>query len=137
MTRWYRTYKTNENRVKPLNHEREIQKTILEELTILEKMGKLTFIRNNSFAGKIIRSYTKKSGEVVTSQGYIKNNKKGSSDILIFVDGGKTLFIELKNETGQLKPDQKLFKNFIEKLGFSYYVVRDVETMTKILAPYL
>ncbi len=127
MTRWYKTYRS-QNRTVPLQHESDIQKTIIEILQIFENMGKLVFIRNNSFAGKFIRP----DG----SEGYIKNRKKGSSDLIVFISG-KTFFLEVKNEKGEFSNDQKNFKNLIEKLGFSYHVVRDVETANRILAPYL
>jgi hypothetical protein len=124
MPSWSRSYKG-----RPLQKESEIQRSIIECLKIYENMHKLIFVRNNSYYGKIIGS----NGQ----ECFLQNRKKGSSDIFVFIRGGKTLFFEVKSEKGKLSSDQIDFKNSIENLGFEYYIVRDVETANKILMPYL
>jgi len=112
--------------------ESEIQRVILDYLQIQENMGKLMFQRSNSL------NVATKSGH------YIKTGKKGSPDILvwvnkIFCDGdyyiefAKTLALEVKSEIGKLSDNQKIWKDKFEKLGGEYFVVRSLEDVIKIL----
>lgn len=113
---------------------------IREYLQILENQGKILFIRNNSFAGRIVR----KDG----SQGYVKNNKRGWSDFIVwkeiigFLSQGTsgavgrwlgTYFIEIKSSSGKLHSDQVAFAEQVRKLGGQYHVVRAVDEVKSIL----
>lgn len=51
-----------------------------------------------------------------------KNGNKGIPDVAIIKEGGKTLYVEFKTQTGVLLEEQKYWKRF---LGYSCEVVRD------------
>jgi len=112
--------------------EAEIQRAILQYLQVQENMGKLMFQRSNSL------NVATKSGH------YVKTGKKGSPDILVwvnkafdgfdyFVNYAKTLALEVKSESGILSPEQKIWRDKFEKLGGEYYIVRNVDDVIKIL----
>ena len=46
---------------------------------------------------------------------------------------GKIFFIEVKNEMGRLRADQKLFAKFVEQFPVLYGVARSVEDALKIV----
>ena len=117
---------------KVLIKEAEIQRAILQYLQVQENMGKLMFQRSNSL------NVATKSGH------YVKTGKKGSPDILVWVNKifdapnyffeyAKTLAFEVKSEVGKLSDDQKIWKDKFEKLGGEYYVVRNLDDVIKIL----
>ena len=103
--------------------ESEILKTIKEYLQILENQNKLMFIRNNSGA-MVIRN---KSGSR-----YITFGKKGSPDLLVWVQG-KSIALEVKTIKGRQSKAQKEWQSKFEKLGGEYYIVRSVEEVRKII----
>jgi len=100
--------------------ESEVQKEIIEFLTILERQGKCYLFRNNSFAGFISRT---KNGKSV---GYVKNNKPGTPDIIMCMDG---LFIGMEVKTAKTYQSkvQKEAEKAIKEAGGRYYVVRSLE----------
>lgn len=100
--------------------ESELQKAIINYLTLQGNLGRCLFLRNNTFAGFIQR----RDG----SKGYIKNATiKGSPDIMLFLPKGNTIFLEIKSDKGKLSPAQEEFKERAEALGFSYLVVRSLD----------
>ena len=60
---------------------------------------------------------------------------KGMPDFFIFFPKkkGGTVFVELKSEKGKLKPEQKYWKEQIEKLGYQYYIVRSFEEFEELV----
>lgn len=106
--------------------ERLIQKSCVDYLTMLENQGKLTFVRNNSFCGLIQRP----NG----TSGWVKNNKPGSPDIIVFLDQGKNIQLEIKSSIGKQSTEQKAWENFATKLGHKYYTIRSVDELVKILS---
>lgn len=108
--------------------ERQLQAACIQLLEWYETQGKLLFIRNNSFAGKIER----RDG----SKGYIKNNKPGAPDLIIFFKSGITLHAELKSLTGTLSPEQKVWQKGCKKLLHAYAIVRNFEHLERILKIY-
>lgn len=55
----------------------------------------------------------------------------GVSD-LIAVTNSNVIFIELKSAKGRQTPAQKEFQQKVERLGWHYHLVRDVETFVNI-----
>lgn len=108
--------------------EADIQKQIIQYLALQENMGNLYFLRNNSFSGFIERKNAKPGQE----RGFIKNNKKGTADIIVCRKG---IFVglEVKSATGKQSRWQKEAENKILKAGGQYYVVRSVEDVFKAL----
>ncbi|HFI0329930.1 TPA: VRR-NUC domain-containing protein [Streptococcus suis] len=58
---------------------------------------------------------------------------KGFSDLFGFRPDGKIFFIEVKNETGKLRPEQKIFIESMKKRGALAGVARSVEEAMEIV----
>lgn len=112
-----------------LQKEKYLIKAITDALSYYERMGRLLFIRNNRFSGRI----TRRNG----SQGYVKNTGVGSSDIIIAVNGGITIWLECKGESGYLTAAQKHFQTKMQEFGHLYYVVRSFTEFEKIINKFI
>ena len=69
--------------VKQMPLESKITTTICRQLQFEENLGKLCFIRNNT-------------GAIQRGKRFFRFGKPGSSDIILFLPNGKTLFLEIK-----------------------------------------
>jgi hypothetical protein len=58
------------------------------------------------------------------STGKNRYSKSGIPDLVVWFPKGKTIFFELKDSKGRVKPEQIKFKDDILKLGFEHYVIR-------------
>ena len=58
---------------------------------------------------------------------------KGFSDLFGFRPDGKIFFIEVKNKTGKLRPEQKIFIEQMKKRGALAGVARSVEDAMEIV----
>ncbi len=56
----------------------------------------------------------------------------GVSDLIVVLKG-KVLFVEVKNEKGKQSPKQKTFEKQVTKLGFEYFLVRNLKNFMDIL----
>lgn len=56
----------------------------------------------------------------------------GASD-LIFIYKGKVLFLEVKTPNGRQDPAQREFEGRIQSNGFSYYLVRSLDDVKRIM----
>ena len=101
--------------------ESKLISAICAELQFRENLGQLCFIRNNT-------------GAVKTGTRFYRFGKKGSSDILLFLSNGRTIFLEGKTEKGQLTISQQQFRDRVIKLGYEYVVIRNVRELDNILA---
>lgn len=104
--------------------ESEIQHGIETYLKLLENQGKLVYTKNNSGAFKVGKSF-------------IRFGKKGSPDFFVFVEGGRVIHCEVKNEKGRQNENQKEYQKNIETLGHFYFIVRSIEDVENILTPFL
>lgn len=100
--------------------ESTIQTAIEEYLKILENKKKLIYIKNNSGAMKV-------------GDRYIRFGRPGSPDFIVFIQGGGTLHLEVKNETGRQNKAQRGYQSLIEGLSHRYYIARSVEDVQRIL----
>lgn len=107
-----------------MNKETMIQTAIMQYLALLERAGVGYFFRNNVYQGEIY-----KRGRVV---GYMKNDKRGSPDI-VGCYKGQFIGIEVKTETGRLSPFQKEAQLRIEKAGGRYIVARSSDDIVSEL----
>lgn len=57
----------------------------------------------------------------------------GDPDIRLSLPGGKTIYFEIKSETGKLSDAQKHTHNRLEKLGFHVYVIRSIEDLREVI----
>lgn len=51
----------------------------------------------------------------------------GCPDFVILADGGRTLLVEAKSRTGKLRPEQRAWLAWAEKLGHRAAVVRSIK----------
>jgi len=100
--------------------ESKIVTAICQYLQFEENLGRLYHIRNNSGAYKV-------------GNRFIRFGKAGSSDIIIFLPNGKTIFAEVKTEKGKQNKNQINFQASIEKLGFEYHIVRKPSDIEKLI----
>lgn len=74
----------------------------------------------------------------IISKIVIKNRKmgqkKGVTDLIVLLDGGITLFIELKTATGKQSEDQKTFGSDLTKRGHIGYICRSMDDFIQIIA---
>ena len=56
----------------------------------------------------------------------------GVSDLIVVLKE-EILFVEVKNEKGKQSPKQKLFESQVNRLGYKYYLVRNLEEFKNIL----
>jgi hypothetical protein len=104
--------------------EKDLQKAVIQWLQYQENLGKLYFIRNNTFRGQIMR----KNGTV----GFMRQGKVGCGDIIIFMPESRVIFAELKSDKGKLSLEQNEFRNRIDELGYEYWVIRSIDELEKI-----
>ena len=57
----------------------------------------------------------------------------GEADLTLFAKGGKTVFIEIKTVKGRQSRQQKRFQQAVEKLGFSYIIMKSVDDAKKLI----
>ena len=94
--------------------EADLQKAVASRLNALESLGLLTW-NHPPHEGKRHVAYAKK----LKSHG----TKAGEPDCVIYLKGGKTIFIELKTMTGTIKKHQLFRHNLLSMMGFPVHVV--------------
>ena len=57
----------------------------------------------------------------------IKIGLPGEADLTLFTHGGRTIFIEVKTQTGRQSQDQKHFEAVVTAYGFEYIIMRSRE----------
>lgn len=74
-------------------------------------------------------------GKVRTSDGRVFDTglPKGFSDLFGFRPDGRIFFIEVKNETGRVRPEQKKFMEVMASRGALVGVARSVDDALKIV----
>lgn len=56
----------------------------------------------------------------------------GLSDLTLYSNGGKTVFIEIKTPEGRQSVQQKRFQKAVENLGYEYIIIRSLEEAEKL-----
>ena len=56
----------------------------------------------------------------------------GVSDLIVVMKN-RVIFVEVKNEIGKQSPKQKTFEKQVRKLGFEYFLVRNLKNFIDIL----
>jgi len=74
-------------------------------------------------------SHNKIAGNVARTLGVYP----GVSDLEILVDGGRTVFIELKVDGGKLSPQQVGWRSFVVSRGFGYFVIYTLEEFQTLI----
>jgi len=91
-----------------------IQSAIEQYLRLMENMGQLVFVKQNSGATKI-------------GDRFIRYGKAGAPDFMVYLSGGVCVHLEVKNEKGKQNPNQLEYQAKVEKLGHRYCLVRSVD----------
>jgi hypothetical protein len=100
--------------------ETNLTSAIKERLGYLENSKELYFIRNNTGATKV-------------GARFFQFGRAGTSDFIIFMRGGRTIFLEAKAGKNTLNDNQKEFKAKIEGLGYEYEVIKDINYLDQII----
>jgi len=100
--------------------EKDIQKAVCEYLTLKKHF----FWRQNTTPTFDV---TKK-----TFRAMQKYALKGVPDVIVIVEGGYVVFLEIKRPKAKLRPEQVLFKENCEKIGAEYYVITSVDQLKDI-----
>ncbi|MDD4844894.1 MAG: VRR-NUC domain-containing protein [Anaerotignum sp.] len=75
------------------------------------------------YQGKVV--FSKEFGQrVLINLRRVDGLPAGFSDLVFFGPGAQTAFIETKNEVGRLRPEQKVFLERMQSMGFSAGVAR-------------
>lgn len=106
--------------------ERSILREIVGYLKWLESAGKLYWIRNNSGAFVLESEKYRKR--------FVRFGRQGSSDLIVFLKGGRTIFFEVKRKNGYQTQAQKEFEQTIRALGYEYYVVRSLNEVILVIS---
>jgi len=109
-------------------NEKQLQTLIMQELDYLGKLTDKFFAYHTANEGKRTISY----GRSLKRQGM----KAGVADITLMINGGITIYLEIKTEKGKQSKSQKEFEEICKKRGFPYYVVRSIEDVKLILKKY-
>jgi len=104
--------------------ETQIVSEIRKHLKILEELGLLVYIRNNT-------------GVFKKGPSFVRVGKEGSPDFLIFCQNGATIHLEVKKNDTKQNENQIIYQKRIEKLGHNYKVVRSWSETKNILNNFL
>ena len=61
---------------------------------------------------------------------------RGASDCIVVMPD-TVLFMECKTEIGTQSPDQKIFQERVEALGFKYHIFRSLDQFQRIINTYI
>jgi hypothetical protein len=100
--------------------ESQIQTAIEQYLRLMENMGQLVYIKQNSGATKI-------------GERFIRYGKAGAPDFMVYLLDGRCVHLEVKNEKGKQNPNQLEYQAKIEKLGHRYCIVRSVDEVENLI----
>ena len=79
------------------------------------------------------RIWDKKYGYILKDIRPIALCGKGTPDLLFIGEDGKIAFVEVKDDTGRVREDQKCFLEMMRKIGIPAGVARSVEDALKII----
>ena len=73
------------------------------------------------------KRYSAEFGPVIIHPRPVKLLPEGFSDLIYFGPEGKTVFLEVKQESGRTRPAQERFLNLMQQYNFDAAVVRSAE----------
>lgn len=124
--------------------EDNIQKQIVQYCTV-KKILFFAPINENTWGGIIRQTLIGLLGKMkgmqiaqkliakIVNRNKAMGQKKGVTDLVILLNRGKTVYVELKSKTGSLSPEQKVFGSEATKRGHIVYVARSLEDFIKII----
>jgi len=75
------------------------------------------------FDVRVLRNNVGKARDPSTGQ-VVQFGTPGMTDLLVLLLGGAVIWMEVKSETGKLRPDQETFRDVVQRLGHRWCVVR-------------
>lgn len=81
---------------------------------------------------KSVWSIIDKTCKIILGKAVTFGFRKGVSDLVVVLPN-KTLYVELKTETGKQREEQEKFENIVKDLEHEYHLVRDLETFKNII----
>lgn len=81
---------------------------------------------------KTLWSVVDKTVKIILSKATTFGFRKGVSDLIVVLPN-KTLYIELKTETGKQRKEQEKFEKIIKDLGHEYHIVRSLDSFKNII----
>jgi hypothetical protein len=97
-----------------------IQSAIEQYLRVMENMGRLVYVKQNSGATKI-------------GDRFIRYGKAGAPDFMVYLSSGACIHLEVKNKKGKQNPNQLEYQAKVEKLGHNYCLVRSVDEVENLI----
>lgn len=88
-------------------------------------IGLLGLVRGKTTASRIIAKIVAKYKRM--------GQMAGVTDLVVMLEGGVTLFVELKTKTGRLSEDQKNFGTELIKRGHFAYVCRSLDDFIEVI----
>ena len=102
--------------------ERELQTKVDQLLRKLEKQKLLSYLRIS------IGMFLNLKGDKK-----YKIGRAGFSDYVIFLKGGESIFVELKDNKKLINENQQRFQQVMKNLNFNYYIVTTISELWYIL----
>lgn len=102
--------------------EKDVLSACKSLLDVYKKLGALDFFRIST------------TGIPKANGGFRPNEAAGFPDILIWINNGPELYVEIKSRLGQLSPNQKEFKARAEAMGRIYVVVRSASELSLLIS---
>ena len=92
----------------------------------------------NGYQSHGLLRYTATKREAVRGLKWGKQAKqsgfaKGLPDFLIFMKGGKVIFIELKSSTGRLSPQQESWRDWLKDAQYQWHEARTLKDVRVIV----
>lgn len=111
---------------KKIQHEQILQIECVAEFNrkYPEQVGQLYMNYNNPPNGFV--------GEILQRAGLLR----GVADLSYIVQGGRTVYIEMKHGKGKQSPAQKEFEARVVALGFPYHLCNSLEGFMQIIEKY-
>ena len=99
--------------------EARLKAAVIPALTLA--LGRRGFVHRENSGSLVIDSGTK-------AERRINMGTPGMPDLLVVMDGGRVLFIELKAKAGKVTPNQAAMHERLEALGHRVVIARSVST---------
>lgn len=106
------------------NLEDQIQKGIVQYLTRLEAISQEFIFTHPANGGK----RSKYTGALMKALG----QRAGIPDLLLFIKGGRTVFIELKTDRGIISKNQDNCHADLTRLGFDVYIIHAADVRSGV-----
>lgn len=106
----------------------DLEKTLHKDVkALLDSYEALGVLRYTATKREAVRGL--KQGKQAKQSGF----KKGLPDFMVFMRGGKTIFIELKANTGTLQPEQEQWRDWLKQADYAWFEARSLQEVREIV----